>query len=97
MARSSDGAEFRDLGHDICEGIWIKRLVEELKFAQEAPICIYCDNKANKGHKGKINAGDMYSLPANKVNRYMVAKGLPNMQFDKLIDKLAMKDILKPA
>ena len=46
VARSSAEAEFRALAHGICEGIWIKRILEELKFAQIMPIRIYCDNKA---------------------------------------------------
>ena len=33
VARSSAEAEFRALVHGICEGIWIKTLPEELKFA----------------------------------------------------------------
>ena len=31
VARSSAEAEYKDMAHGICEAIWIKRLLEELK------------------------------------------------------------------
>ncbi|MCQ7416388.1 Ty1/Copia family ribonuclease HI, partial [Salmonella enterica] len=46
VAKSSAEAEFRALAHGICEGIWIKRILEELKIPLNTPIRIYCDNKA---------------------------------------------------
>ncbi|XP_038877628.1 uncharacterized mitochondrial protein AtMg00810-like [Benincasa hispida] len=46
VARSSTEAEFRALAHGICEGIWIRRLLEELNFSQTMPIRIYYDNKS---------------------------------------------------
>ena len=47
IARSSAKAEFRALSHGICEGIWIRRLLEELRFTQTMPTRIYCDNKVS--------------------------------------------------
>ena len=46
FARSSREAEFRALPHGVCEAIWIRRLLEELKFTQTMCMHIYCDNKA---------------------------------------------------
>ncbi|XP_060964985.1 retrovirus-related Pol polyprotein from transposon RE2 [Cannabis sativa] len=46
VARSSAEAEFRSVAHGICEIIWIKRLLEELKSSQSSPMKLYCDNKA---------------------------------------------------
>ena len=46
VARSSAEAEFRAVAHGICEMIWIKRLLEELKSSQSTPMKLYCDNKA---------------------------------------------------
>lgn len=46
VARSSAEAELRSLANGICEAIWIKRLLEELKIPISNPIKIYCDNKA---------------------------------------------------
>ena len=46
VARSSAGAEFRVVAHGICEVMWIKIILEELKFAFSTPMKVYCDNKA---------------------------------------------------
>ena len=53
IARSSAKAYFRALAHVICEGIWIRRLLEELRLTQtmqsfiaKEKAAIYCDNKA---------------------------------------------------
>ena len=41
VVASSAEAEFRALGHGICEGIWIRRLLEELRFSQTIPMHIF--------------------------------------------------------
>jgi len=46
VARSSAEAEFRALAHGICEGIWLKRLLEELKVRIDGPIEMLCDNQS---------------------------------------------------
>ncbi|XP_062082167.1 uncharacterized mitochondrial protein AtMg00810-like [Humulus lupulus] len=46
VARSNVEAEFRVVAHGICEMIWIKRLLEELKSSQSTPMKLYYDNKA---------------------------------------------------
>ncbi|XP_074344458.1 secreted RxLR effector protein 161-like [Apium graveolens] len=46
VARSSAEAELRSLANGICEAIWIKRLLYELRISISIPIKIYCDNKA---------------------------------------------------
>ena len=46
FARSSVEVEFRAVAHGICEVIWIKRLLEELKVSDSQPMKLYCDNKA---------------------------------------------------
>ena len=45
VARSSAEAEFRAVAHGICEVMWIKRILEELKFTFSTPLKVYCDNK----------------------------------------------------
>ena len=119
VARSSAEAEFRAVAHGICEGMWIKRILEELKFPQSKPIKIYCDNKAaiSIAHnpvlhdrtkhievdkhfiKEKIDAGIicMPYLPTTEQIVDVLTKGLHKKQFEKLIGKLAMEDIYKPA
>ena len=46
VARSSVEAEFKALAHGICEVLWIKQLLEELKATSPLPMKIFCDNKA---------------------------------------------------
>ncbi|XP_016729503.1 secreted RxLR effector protein 161-like [Gossypium hirsutum] len=44
VARSSAEAEYRALSHGICEGMWLQRLMGELKLSYTKPITLYCDN-----------------------------------------------------
>ena len=46
VARSSAEAEFRAMAHGICEGIWLRRLLSELKVKIPDPIKLLCDNQA---------------------------------------------------
>lgn len=46
VARSSAEAEYRAMAHGLCEVLWIKRLLKELKIKYEAPIQLYCDNQS---------------------------------------------------
>ena len=45
VARSTAEAEFRAVAHGICEVVWIKRFLEELKITHPLPMKVYCDNK----------------------------------------------------
>lgn len=44
--RSSAEAEFRAVSHGLCEGIWLNRVLKELKIPTTAPMKLYCDNQA---------------------------------------------------
>ncbi|RVW32553.1 Retrovirus-related Pol polyprotein from transposon RE1 [Vitis vinifera] len=46
VAKSSAEAKFRVVAHGICEIMWIKRLLEELKMTGPSLMKLYCDNKA---------------------------------------------------
>ncbi|KAH9753027.1 protein kinase domain-containing protein [Citrus sinensis] len=46
VARSSAEAEFRAVAYGICELLWLKKLLEELKIIIDVPMKLYCDNKA---------------------------------------------------
>ena len=46
VLRSNAKLEFRVLALNICEGIWIQRLLGELEVAKENPIKMFCDNQA---------------------------------------------------
>ncbi|KAK3028164.1 hypothetical protein RJ639_038688 [Escallonia herrerae] len=45
--RSSAEAKFRAIALSICEGMWLKRLLEELKITCEGSIKVFCDNQAS--------------------------------------------------
>lgn len=46
VARSSAEAELRSIAHGVCEVLWLKILLGELKITAKLPLKIYCDNKA---------------------------------------------------
>ena len=46
MARSSTKAEFKAMPHGICEKLWLKHVLEELRQPSEEAMKLYCDNKA---------------------------------------------------
>ncbi|RVX21560.1 Retrovirus-related Pol polyprotein from transposon TNT 1-94 [Vitis vinifera] len=46
VARSIAEAEFRAMAQGICEGIWLNRLLEELRVPLKYPMVLYCDNQA---------------------------------------------------
>ncbi|RVX20036.1 Retrovirus-related Pol polyprotein from transposon RE2 [Vitis vinifera] len=46
VARSSAETEFRAMTQGICEGIWLNRLLEELRVPLKHPMVLYCDNQA---------------------------------------------------
>ena len=46
VSRSSAEAEFRAMAHGICEGIWLKLMLTELKFPMEDSMELMCDNQA---------------------------------------------------
>ena len=46
MARSSAEAEYRAMALGICELLWIKSLLEELKIKWKGIMRLYCDNKS---------------------------------------------------
>ena len=46
VARSIAEAEYRSMAHGVCEMMWLKRVLEELKRPVIMPMKLYCDNKA---------------------------------------------------
>ena len=46
VAWSSAKAKFRVVAHGVCEILWIKRLLEELRVTSSLPMKVFCDNKA---------------------------------------------------
>ena len=46
VTRSSVEAEFHAMCHGVCEGIWLMRLLGELKVQSSTSMRLLCDNKA---------------------------------------------------
>ena len=46
VARSSAEAEFRAMGQGVCELLWMKIILDDLKIKYEAPMGLVCDNKS---------------------------------------------------
>ena len=46
VVRSSADVEYRAMGNATCELIWLKQLLEELKFCEVSPMKLVCDNQA---------------------------------------------------
>nr|KYP51611.1 Copia protein [Cajanus cajan] len=45
VARSSAEAKFRAMAQGICELLWLKIILEDLRIKRDEPIRLYCDNK----------------------------------------------------
>ena len=45
MVRSSKEAEFRAITRGICELLWLKTILDDLKIKWEGTMKLYCDNK----------------------------------------------------
>lgn len=46
VARSSAGAKYRLMAQGVCEVLWLKRVLNELKRPNNFPMKLYCDNKS---------------------------------------------------
>ena len=46
VARSSVEVEFRATTHSICELLWLKIILDDLKIKWQGPMKSYCDNKS---------------------------------------------------
>ena len=46
VARSSAEAEFRAMAQGVCELLWMKIILDDLKIKYEAPMGLVCDNKS---------------------------------------------------
>ena len=46
VARSNAEAEFRAMAQGVCELLWLKIILEDLKIRWDGPIRLYYDNKS---------------------------------------------------
>ena len=46
VARSSVEAEYRGMAHGVCELLWIKQVLQDLRIDYGTSMGLHCDNKA---------------------------------------------------
>ena len=46
VTRSNAKAEFRGMALRLCEGLWLRLLLQDLGYLSRQPIRLFCDNKA---------------------------------------------------
>ncbi|KAL2327360.1 hypothetical protein Fmac_020787 [Flemingia macrophylla] len=46
VSRSSAEAEFRALAQGMCERLWMKIILDDLRVKVDNPVQLYCDNKS---------------------------------------------------
>ncbi|XP_034229403.1 uncharacterized mitochondrial protein AtMg00810-like [Prunus dulcis] len=46
VSRSNNEAEYRGMAQGVCELLWLRRLLRDLRFAPQKPMDLYCNNKA---------------------------------------------------
>ena len=46
VSRSSAKAEFRAMAHGICAGVWLRRVLTELRAPIEGALHLFCDNQS---------------------------------------------------
>ena len=102
-AQSSVEAESHAIAHGIYEGLWIKRMLEELKIGVHQPMQFFSDNKAalEISHfiKEKIESRvlDITYVPTKKQVADVLTKGLSRSSFEFMVGKLGMLNIFCPA
>ena len=111
VARSAE-AEFRTMAQGICEGMWLRRLLLELKIPFQKSMRMLCDNQAAKNiaknpvhheidrHfiKEKIEEGTikMVHIPTTLQTENILTKALPRTTVEDLCFKLGMINIYNP-
>ena len=97
MARSSVEAELRSITLGICEGLWIKMILEELRMKIQGPICTYCDNKATISVSHNLIHHDMIKLVEIDTHfvKEKVDEGTLNIRYIPSVEQIA--DILTKA
>ena len=46
VSRSTAEAEYRALSQGLCEMLWVKYLLSELKLLRKGPLKVWCDNQS---------------------------------------------------
>jgi len=93
VARSSPEAEFRAMAQGMCELLWLKIILNDLKVACEEPMILYCDNKSAISI---VHNPVQHEKTKNIEIAYLFTKGLVTEQIHDLTHKLGMIDIHSP-
>ncbi|KAK3038196.1 hypothetical protein RJ639_030303 [Escallonia herrerae] len=110
VARSSSEAEFRSMAQGICELLWLKIILKDLKIKLETPMKLYCDNKPVHDRtkhvevdrhfiKEKLESG-LICTPYMSTEGQLadiLTKGLASSAFYRIVSKLGMENIYSPA
>lgn len=76
VACSSAEAEFQALSHGICEGVWLKKLLDELKMEDCGPVELMCDNQtAISISKNPVHRDQTKHV---EVDRHFISKKIEN-------------------
>ncbi|RDX79060.1 putative mitochondrial protein, partial [Mucuna pruriens] len=100
IARSSPKVEFRAMAHGVCEGLWMK-IILDLKVKHERSTKLFCDN--NSTIRISNTTGQNTEIDRNFIKEkldsgfivttHVFTKGLPTARFQELNGKLDMIDI----
>lgn len=80
VSRSSAEAEFRALSLGICEGIWHKRILEELRIGNHKAVNIRCDNQSALSIAKNPVQHDMTNHI--EIDRHFISKKIGNGTID---------------
>ena len=112
LVKNSTEAEFQAAAHGICELVWLKKLLKDMKIPTPLPMMLYCDNKTaiNIAHNPvqhdrtkhvevDLKNGLIYMpyIPTEEQLADVLTKGLMKGQFDNLTCKLGTQDIFESA
>ncbi|RDY11211.1 Copia protein, partial [Mucuna pruriens] len=76
VARSSAEIEFRAMAYSICEGLWMKIIIDDLKVKYKGSIKLFCDNNStiSISHNPVQHNRTKYI----EINRHFIKKKLNN-------------------
>ena len=97
VSRSSAEAEYRALADGMCEGIWLRRILKELRVENENPVRVLCDSQAalsivkNPVHHDRTKHVEL--------DRHFISEKVINKEFEMeyVPSKLQIADILTKA
>ena len=94
VSRSSVESEFKALALGICEGMWILRLLKELKLEPTNPIKLLCDNQAAISIAKNLVHHDR--TKHIEIDRHFISKKIDKgiIHLDYIPMKLQIADIL---